>query len=87
MDPKKRRRIIAAAAVISVICAMFVTDFLRTKGFGLPPVFCIPSDHLSDGVSRDYYGFGYKIWKDTNPFDGRTEYKVTLWIIPKAFGI
>ena len=87
MDEKKRRKIIVISAVIMVICGMFTGDVLRTKTFGLPPIFCIPSDHLSDGVSRDYYGLGYKIWEDVNPFDGKTEYKITLWIIPKAFGI
>ena len=86
MDKFKRRAAVIAVT-ISVICLMFTVDALRARVFVQPPIFCVPTDVLSDGVSRDYYGLGYKIWKDTDPFDGSTEYRVSLWILPKAVNI
>ena len=86
MKAQKRRNLILAIAA-AVITIMFTSDALRTKYFGLPPVFCIPSEYLSDGVSRDYYGLGYKIWQDADPFDSSVDYRISLWILPKAFNI
>lgn len=82
----KRRQIKLAVfcAAVVIISAMFTTDTIRVKYYDVPPVFCIASGPLSDGVSMDYYGIGYKIWKDTDPFEGVTDYHITLWILPRT---
>ncbi len=85
---KKKRLIIFSifAAFIIMISSFFAYDFLKIKRYKQPPVFCIPVYQYDNG-SVDYIGFGYKIWKDYDPFDNKTEYYVTLWILPKFWHI
>lgn len=80
-----RCRIIAIIIVWTVIAAavsFFVTDLIRTKQYGKPPVFCIPVIEYDNG-SIDYCGLGYKVWKDYHPYDKTTEYYIGFWFIPK----
>ncbi len=83
-----RSKVIAAAvsAVIFILAAFFATDLIRTKRYGLPPVFCVPVIEYGNG-SADYYGLGYKVWKDYHPFDETVDYYVGFWLIPKFWSI
>ncbi len=85
-----RRKRLIVTIIVSVIAAaaisFFVTDLIRTKQHGLPPVFCIPVIEYDNG-SVDYYGLGYKVWEDYHPFDKTVNYYVGFWFIPKFINI
>lgn len=86
----KRKDIIkkaAAAALIAVIAAFFITDAVRAKQFGLPPLFCVKAVTYGDGFSADYYGAGYKIKRDHDITDGSDEYYITLWLLPDSVSL
>ena len=85
---KKRKIVIAFAAVLFIISAsFFTTDLIRARKYSLPPKFCIPVFYYSDSQSVDYYGLGYKVWKDSDPFDNVTHYYVGFWFLPKIINI
>ncbi len=77
----------AAAVLIAVVAAFFITDTVRTKWFGLPPVFCIQAVTYDDGISASYYGAGYKIKRDYDITDGSEEYYITLWVLPDSLSL
>ncbi|MGN0667351.1 MAG: hypothetical protein ACI4KF_12605 [Huintestinicola sp.] len=78
----------AVLAVLAVLLTVFVaTDTVRTKLYGTDPLFCVKAVEYSDGVSADFYGLGYKIWRDYDPFEDSTEYYISLWILPKTINI
>ena len=82
-----KEKLAAVFTVLLVIAVFFVSDALRVRNYGLPPIFCIPSETLADGKSRIYYGIGYKILEDTEPFSSKTEYHITLWILPAFISV
>jgi hypothetical protein len=86
--PSRRKIVIIAAAltVIVIAAGFFTTDLIRAKRYGLPPVFCVPVIEYENG-STDYYGLGYKVWKDYHPFDETTTYYVGFWLVPKFCSI
>lgn len=86
---RNRKRIVVTVIVSIIITAalcFFVTDLVRAKQHRLPPVFCYPAIEYDNG-SIDYYGLGYKVWKDYHPFDKTVEYYVGFWFIPKFVNI
>lgn len=86
---KKIKRIITAviAVILLVSISFFTTDLIRAKKYSLPPMFCIPVFYFPESGSVDYYGLGYKVWEDTDPFDDVTHYYVGFWLLPKMFNI
>lgn len=82
-EPFDRRLINKITAVVfAVIAAFFITDTVRIKAFGIPPIFCIRAVEYADGTSAEYYGAGYKIKRDHDINENTDEYSVTLWILP-----
>lgn len=71
----------------AVVAALFITDAVRTKVYGLPPLFCVRAVEYDDGISASYYGAGYKIKFDHNIADGSEEYYITLWILPDSISL
>lgn len=78
-------KIFLAVFVVTAV-SFFTYDLIKVKRYKQPPVFCIPVIKYDNG-SIDYYGLGYKVWKDYDPFDDKTEYFVTLWLFPKFWSI
>lgn len=68
--------------LIALVSGFFVTDSVRTKALGRPPLFCVKAAEYSDGISAAYYGAGYKIKRDYNVADGSESYCITLWLLP-----
>lgn len=85
----KKQTVILSAALSFIILAgaMLTTDTVRTKLYGLPPVFCVQLIVYDDGISCDYYGVGYKIWCDYNGLNDSPEYRISLWLLPKQLSI
>ena len=85
---KKHIRIllIVLFSFVVIAASFFTIDYLRIKRYKTPPFFCIPVYEYENG-STDYYGIGYKIWKDYDSFDNETEYYITFWILPKFWHI
>lgn len=75
------------SAIIAIITIFFITDNIRTKLYGQPPVFCVKTVTYSDGISAHYYGAGYKIKRDYNLTDGSEVYTVTLWLLPDSVSL
>ena len=84
-----KRKIIVAfiSLLLMVSISFFSVDLIRAKKYSLPPMFCVKVYSCSDGYSTDYYGLGYKVWKDVHPFDNTVSYYVGLWILPKSINI
>ncbi len=84
----RRRRVIAIILSVLLITAagFFAADLIRAKRYNLPPLFCVPIIEYDNG-SVDYYGLGYKVWKDYHPFDKTVNYYVGFWFIPKFWSI
>ncbi len=88
-SPSVKARKITAAVCMSIFAAafiMFTADLIRVKQQELPPLFCVPAIRYENG-SEDYYGLFYKVWKDFDPFENKTEYYMSFWFIPKNFSI
>jgi hypothetical protein len=66
--------IIAATAAADYLC--FLTE--------TPPRFALPLISYENG-SIDYYGVGYKIFKDVNNLSGEVHYYYNAWFVPKFF--
>ncbi|MDR0974691.1 MAG: hypothetical protein LBL80_03235 [Ruminococcus sp.] len=80
----KKFKLIRNAIIIAAVCLLitfFTVDFLRVKS-DEPPIFAVPLIRYYSG-SIDYYGAGYKIWKDVNILTGGTEYYISSWFVPK----
>lgn len=81
-----RIRKIITGILLAIVISFFTTDYIRIKIHSHPPIFCIPIIRYEHG-SVDYYGAGYKIWEDYDPFEDTSVYYVTLWILPKFWSI
>lgn len=75
------------SAIIAVIAVSFITDAIRTKLYGQPPVFCVKAVTYEDGVSAGYYGAGYKIKRDYDINEKTDKYYITLWILPDCLSL
>lgn len=78
-------RIIISTFLI-IALSFFTADYIRVKRHKIPPLFAIQV-HAYDNGSADYYGLGYKVWKDYDSFDNETEYYLTFWLLPKFWSI
>jgi hypothetical protein len=73
---------LAVAGAIIIICIGFLCCDLYRSRLDLPPIFAVPILRYENG-STDYYGIGYKVWKDVNIINGNTAYYLTAWFVPK----
>ncbi|MGN0642310.1 MAG: hypothetical protein ACI4JJ_04120 [Huintestinicola sp.] len=85
----RRRKVAAAvsALIFAVSSILFACDVVRTKVMDREPLFCVKAVEYRDGISADYYGAGYKIWLDYDPFEDTSEYYISFWVLPKALHI
>lgn len=74
-------------ALCAAVTVFFSADSVRTKLYGLPPVFCVKAYEYGDGLSAEYYGAGYKIRRDHSIIDGTESYTVTLWFLPDSISL
>jgi hypothetical protein len=81
VSKKLKKKLIIAGAVFIVLVGFLCFDIYRAKT-DQPPVFAVPLLRYENG-SADYYGIGYKVWKDVNIINGDTEYYLTAWFVPK----
>jgi hypothetical protein len=81
VNKRLKKKLIIAGSVLAVILAFLCCDIYRTR-LEKPPIFAVPLLRYENG-SADYYGLGYKVWKDVNIINGDTEYYLTAWFVPK----
>ncbi len=90
MVKKTGRKVnIKAIIIITLIVfsiGSFSVDFIRVKNLGLEPICSVQIIDYGNG-SVDYYGAGYKIWKDYHPADETTKYYMGFWFVPKFINI
>jgi hypothetical protein len=70
---------IILAAVIFITFALI--DLVRTR-YEKDPLFAVPVLKYDSG-SIDYYGLGYKVYKDVNFLNGDVKYYYAIWFTPK----
>ena len=75
----KRSIIIIVLCVALIVISMLVIDICILKNGG-QPIFSIRSVAYSDGGTKEYLGFGYKII-DYNKIDGYDGYKIGTWFM------
>ncbi|MDR0947173.1 MAG: hypothetical protein LBM87_05480 [Ruminococcus sp.] len=83
MKQKKKKKIILISLIITAVIfiTFALTDLVRTR-YEKDPLFAVPLLKYDSG-SIDYYGLGYKVYKDVNFLNGDINYYYAVWFVPK----
>ena len=87
LSRKKKIILTVISLILLISISFFTTDLIRAQKYSLPPIFCLPVLYYPESGSVDYYGLGYKVWEDKDPFDNVTHYYVGFWLLPKMINI
>ena len=71
--------VIILVCICIVYISFIITDVCRLEQ-NLEPIFCIKMGAYSDGGTKEYLGFGYKII-DYNKLDGYDGHKIGTWFM------
>jgi hypothetical protein len=77
----KKIKIIVVIAIAVMLLVFAMVDLVRSR-FGEDPIFAVPLLKYDSG-SADFYGIGYKVYKDVNFLNGEVKYYYAAWFVPK----